>query len=306
VRNLSLLAVSAWGSAVFASLFAMGFLGNFYPSFMGLLLTSLLLQLIASLFFLLVIKKADHLRSFQPPEFLLFFSMLIGLLFFAWQMFTMLSQYPQLFDAQYMLLEDGQLIPFLWAGVLSLPLFLIWEYRHIERFQGSKLGIFLQEHASGLLVACIFLAIYFPMAVTFNQPAYDVDDIFFDTDGLLWRTRFTTDMVQDYYQRSVHPFVLLLIRPLVMLISIFLKGDSLASAYLLTATAGALCVFLVWVFVKQKTDNSFYAALMAALLGASAGHLVFGALLETYIFLAVLALAFMVFLIRIDRFSCWS
>ncbi len=41
---------------------------------------------------------------------------------------------------------------------------------------------------------------------------------------------------------------------------------------------------------------------MASLLGASAAHLAFGSLLETYIFLAVLTLAFMIFLIKDQPF----
>jgi len=110
--------------------------------------------------------------------------------------------------------------------------------------------------------------------------------------------RFTTDTYRDYYWRSVHPFVLLIIRPLVWLTSLLLKGDKLYAAFVLVAMAGALCVFLAWYFVRSLTGNSMYALLIASLLGASAAHLVFGSLLETYIFLAAIMLVFLVLLLK--------
>jgi hypothetical protein len=299
VKREHVYGIIAWVLSILASLPAIGFLGNLYPSWVGTLLLTLFLQLWFASFFTLMVKKGDQVRSSQPLEFVLFLSLFGGLLLFALKMFGMLSQFPQLFDASYVLLENGQLVPFIASSLLSLSL-LMWAAGYVKELHQSRVGSFLAENGAGLLLASVFFALYLPMALTFNQPAYDVDDIFFDTDGLLWRTRFTTDMVQDYYQRSVHPFVLLLIRPMVTLVSFLMRGDKLASAYVMTAFAGALCVFLACTFVKQKTGSSLYAALIAALLGTSAAHLVFGSLLETYIFLAVLAIAFMVFLIK-DR-----
>jgi hypothetical protein len=110
--------------------------------------------------------------------------------------------------------------------------------------------------------------------------------------------RFTTESYSDYYWRSVHPFVLLIIRPLVSLTALLLKGDKLYAAFVLVALTGALCVFLAWYFVKHTTDNSIYALLIASLLGASAAHLVFGSLIETYIFLAAVMLIFLVLLLK--------
>ena len=110
--------------------------------------------------------------------------------------------------------------------------------------------------------------------------------------------RFTTDAYQDYYWRSVHPFVLLIIRPLVWLASLPLNGDRLHAAFVLVAMTGALCVFLAWYFVKHTTGNSLYALLIASLLGTSAAHLVFGSLIETYIFLAAVMLVFLVLLLK--------
>ena len=83
-----------------------------------------------------------------------------------------------------------------------------------------------------------------------------------------------------------------------MLFAFFLKGDRLAAAFVLVAFTGALCVFLAWYFVKHTVGNSLYALLTASLLGASAAHLVFGSLIETYIFLAAVAMVFLVLLLK--------
>lgn len=301
MKSLNLRTLLAWILVVFASYLTMGFLGNYYRSFLEVLLLTACLQLAAGVFSFYLVEQAARLHSSRAMDFHLLLWLLVGVWLFVLRMFGMLQQFPRLFDATYVLVENEQLIPFAFASILSLVFFVLKSESMMGiKFHMKKAVSFFDGNGPGFLLAGTFFAIYFPLAVTFNQPVFDVDDIFFDTDGLLWRTRFTTEAFQDYYWRSVHPFVLLLIRPLVSFIAFFLKGDKLVAAYVLTALAGALCVYLAWDFVKQKTGNSVYAALVAALFGASAAHLVFGSLLETYIFLSALALAFMVFLLR-DR-----
>jgi MFS family permease len=206
-----------------------------------------------------------------------------------------------LFDDGYLLVEDGQLLPFAAGSLLAFPC-LAWLIKLFRQssLQQTRLYQFWVNIEAGVLVAGFFFAVYFIFATIFNQTAFNKDDIFFDSDGLLWRSRFTTEAYSDYYWRPVHPLVLITIRPLVFAISIFLKGDTLAAAFVLVAFVGALCVFLVWYFVKHTVGNSLYALMIASILGASAGHLVFGSLLETYIFLAATMLVFLVLLLS-DR-----
>jgi hypothetical protein len=110
--------------------------------------------------------------------------------------------------------------------------------------------------------------------------------------------RFATDDYQDLSRRSVHPFINILIRPLIALISVLLKGDTLYATYILIALTGSLCVFLVWYFVKQVTHNSLYSTLIAAVFGSSTSQLIFGSLIETYILLAATALIFIILLLK--------
>jgi hypothetical protein len=64
---------------------------------------------------------------------------------------------------------------------------------------------------------------------------------------------------------------------------------------------GASCVFLTWYFVKRLNPNAVYALLIASILGGSAAHLVFGSLIETYIFLGAAQILFFVLLIPTSR-----
>ena len=284
----------AWILSVTLTFFVLGFLDNFYSTFFEIIALTILIQSLVGLLTYRLLGKAEQLRASQPVDLALAFALFLVLTAFALYMFGMAKQFPSLFDAGYFILKNGQVIPFIIGSVLALPC-LAWGRKFIKQTPAYD---FVDEIVTGLLVAGFFFIVYLMLASIFNRPVFDVDDIFFDTDGLLWRTRFVTDSYRDYYWRSVHPFVLLIVRPLIALFAFFLKGDRLAAAFVLVAFTGALCVFLVWYFVKHTTGNSLYALLIASLLGASAAHLVFGSLLETYIFLAAVTLVFLVLLLK--------
>ncbi len=286
----------AWMFCLPVTCLVAGFLGNYYSTFFSLLVITLVIQSIFGWLVHAWLGKAQDLYTAKPRDFALALSLFMTLFAFTAGMFVMALQFPSLFKAGIVLLERQQVLPFVLGSMLAFPC-LAWlpDQNSIKR---TSFHQFLYQISAGLLVAGFFFVVYFIFAAIFNQPAFDVDDIFFDSDGLLWRTRFTTDDYHDYYGRSVHPFVLLLLRPLVALVSFFLKGDKLAAAFVLVAFAGALCVFLAWFFVKHITGNSLYAVLIASLLGGSAAHLVFGSLIETYIFLAAVMMTFLVLLLK--------
>jgi hypothetical protein len=289
----------AWMVSVSFAFFALGFLGNFYSTFFEIIPLTLLIQLLAGLLIYRLLGKAKYLRSSQPLDLAIALALFLALTAFALTLPGMANQFPRLFDAGYFILKNGQVIPFIIGSFLSLPC-LAWGRKFVKQNSVKQTAAyhFMNEIVTGLLVAGFFFIVYLMLASIFNQPVFDVDDIFFDSDGLLWRTRFVTDSYRDYYWRSVHPFVLLIVRPLIALFAFFLKGDRLAAAFVLVAFTGAFCVFLAWYFVKHTVGNSLYALLAASLLGASAAHLVFGSLIETYIFLAAVAMAFMVLLLK--------
>jgi hypothetical protein len=230
-----------------------------------------------------MLKKFFHINN---VNFLLKALLCTALISWALTLLRVANQFPNLFEAEMYRVVIAQ---WLICAILISILSIIPSIKNIK---------FIAENKDGILLSLIFFCIYFLFASIFNQPAFDVDDIFFDADAYLWRRRFATELVRDYYFRPVHPFVLIIIRPLVAVVSIFFAGKTLYGAFALTAFAGALCVFLVWYFVKHFTNNPLYSLLIAALFGASTAQLVFSSLIETYIFLAATALIFIVLILK--------
>ncbi len=290
--------IPAWlTSAPFCYLGA-GFLGKFYSAPYELALASLVFNVGAVLFLHLILPMLEARIRAKPFDAGIAFVLLAAIAAFGWILFGMAEQFPRVFAAGTYRLEGAEWISLVAGLLLSLPVsaFVVAPFKD-GNIGGTRLGRFVDENLGGLILALTFFSIYLFLASIFNQPVFDADDIFFDADSRLWRWRFVTENYHDYYWRPVHPFVLIIVRPLVWLMSLPLKGDTLYAAIALTALAGALCVFIVWYLVKRTIGNSSYALLIAALFGASAAHLVFASLIETYIFLAAVALIFLVLLL---------
>jgi hypothetical protein len=287
----------AWLLGILFSYFTSGFLFNFYTTrYEALLLTFIIHSAVSlAIYRLLTKQKAGRIET--GITFVLFGVVLAFTVF----MFQTAAKFPSLFTPSFYLIPNDRVVSFILAIAASLP-FSVWILIVIKnrKFDRTRFFQVIDENLSGLFLAAFFFSFYLIFASIFNQPVFDVDDIFFDADSNLWRWRFATENYRDYYWRSVHPFVLIIIRPLVSLISLFFKGNTLYATFVLTALTGALCVFLVWYFVKNVINNSLYALLIAAIFGASTAQLVYGSLIETYIFLAAAALIFLVLVLK-DR-----
>lgn len=297
-RNLVRTA-AAWAAGIPISYLLIGFLGDFYNSVFAILLAAFLCHGMAILLTHELIGRAQ--RSFQNNKItaMLTAAVFVTVLIFPVSIFQMAGRFPALFNPAYFLIEQKQIAPYLLSAALTFPLMV---QLHASTWrQGYEPGGFIKPARSilpGLALAGTFFFLYLLTASIFNQPAFDVDDIFFDADGLLWRMRFATPEYRDYYWRAVHPYVLLIIRPLVGIVSFLLGRDRLAAAFVLTALTGALCVFLLWYFIKRVTGNNLYALLTAALLGGTTAQWIFSSLIETYIFLAATALIYTTLLLR--------
>lgn len=289
--------IPAWLTSVPFCYFGAGFLGNFYSAPYELALASLTFNIGAVLFLYLTLPMLRARVRAKPLDAGIALALLAAIAAFGWILFGMAGQFPGLFEAGRYRLEGMEWISLAAGSLLSLPVsgFIAASFKD-GNIGETRAGRFVDENLGGLILAFSFFPIYLFLASIFNQPAFDADDIFFDADSRLWRWRFATQNYHDYYWRPVHPFVLIVVRPLVWLVSLPLKGDTLYAAFALTALAGALCVFIVWYLVKRTLGNSLYALLIAALFGASAAQLVFSSLIETYIFLAAVALLFLLLL----------
>jgi len=296
-----------FGAWLFASIFSfllLSFFDDFYTRPVEIILLTLLLQALLGIggyFFMGRVRRVTDERWFDA----LIHSGLFGLLmvFIIWLFQS--SQRVSIFPANYFLLNTETRAVFAFVSLLALP----WQgWFHLKlKFSGfynwikqTAVYAYVSANLAGLSLALAFFVLYLVFASVLNLPRFDVDDIYFDADHFNYRLRLTTGNWHDYYWRSVHPFMILLFRLPIDLISLFLKGDKLWSAYVFVALGGASCVYLVWMFIKSATGNSVYASLIAALLGLSASHLIFGSLLESYIFLAASLLLFFVLLLK-DR-----
>jgi len=295
-----------WLFASTAAFFLTGFLGNFYTDLYKIVLLAVLSHLLLGVLSYYTIGRIKRFMQRDVIAFWITLFLFVLLLVFQVIIFKMGSQFPNLFNAGLFLLEGKEIVLFFLASIISLP-WLAWVLHHLKvparyRFLiQNKVTDFIRKNLPGLLLASLFFGLYLLIGSILNHPIFDVDDIFFDSDGFIWRYRLTTDHWQDFYWRSVHPLALLILKPSINLLSIFLNGDKYFAAIALTAIAGAACVFLAWMFMREIFQNTVSALIMAFLLGISTSHLIFGSLIETYIFLAVVMLLFFVLMQRGNR-----
>ena len=295
--------LAGWTCSTFLVFTITGFLDTFYKTPIEIVFITLSAQLVFGISIYFLINRFGDFSKHNKFDILLLFVLFSMFALFLRRFFQYGTEAPELLLPEYFLL-DKKLVPFVGAYSvffipwLALGLSKFESLGYKEKLKSTRLYTFINENVVGILLSLAFFSVYLVIATTLNHPQLDVDDIFFDADAMNWRLRLTTDTWHDYYGRSVHPFVLLLLKPPVDMVALFLKGNKLFSAYVVVALAGATCVFLAWKFIKQVTGNMIYAALMASILGFSASHLVFGSLIETYIFLAASLLLFFLFLLE--------
>ncbi|MCA2002774.1 MAG: hypothetical protein LDL51_12985, partial [Chloroflexi bacterium] len=147
-----------------------------------------------------------------------------------------------------------------------------------------------QEYAAALILSLLFFAVYVHFGLQFNFGA-DTTDNFLDADNTPWALRIADPEGHRLEMRGPHPFAYFILRPPGRALAL-LVSDSTLAAILLNAFAGALCVFLAWAFIKRQSNNGVYALLIASLLGTSASHFFFSAVVETYIFSAAALIGF--------------
>jgi len=292
----------AWLFAFFFSSLLAGFFDNFYSSPIEVILLAIFLQALLGVggyFFMGRVRRVASERWFDALIHGMLFILLIGFIIWLFQSSRQVSVFP----VEYFILNERTQGIFLFVSLLALP----WQgWLHLKlkfsgfynRIKNTKVYAYVSENLAGLTLAFTFFVLYLLFASVLNDPRFDVDDIYFDADHFNYRLRLTTGNWQDYYWRSVHPFMILLFRPVVDMLAFLLKGNKLWGAYVFAALGGASCVYLVWMFFKTATKSSVYASLLAALLGFSASHLIFGSLLESYIFLAASLLLFYVLLLK--------
>ncbi|GAB4549502.1 MAG: hypothetical protein Fur002_26650 [Anaerolineales bacterium] len=297
----------SWLAGSFVSFFIIAFLRNFYSPVFLFLLAAACASVSALSFY--------ALAAWNPQHQLLDKVILIALfaLLFSAQIlfFSIAAPHSKIFHVERFILTFKETLYFALAAALSYAALGWGLFRargiNLSPLKNARPMQFARKHFIGLAFSAGFFFLYLSIASAINHPRLDTDDIFFDSDAFIWRFRLTTDQWQDFYWRSVHPLALLMLRPLVHALALPLGGDLESAATVLAALAGAGCVFLAWLFLKRALGGEVPATLIAALLGFSTTHLFYGALIETYIFLAFLMLlAFNLALRKNSSLAAWA
>jgi len=188
-------------------------------------------------------------------------------------------------------------IAFSWLGSREENNHLLQDWRMGKIWPGGAwIGPFLREHTPGLGLALIFMLMYGYLGSFFNSPQIATGDNFLDADNSEWVQRIAGPDGENLAMRAPHPFAFFIFRPIGWVANLFFR-DPNRSATFLNAFAGGLSIFLAWVFIKTQSGHRTYALMIAALLGLSTSHFVFGSIVESYIFSAVALIGFFLLLL---------
>ncbi len=290
---------SGWLGGTVIAYFATSFLSNFHPAIFSFILLSLIFQWSCGTIIILLL---DKVRIDWRKDWTALATLALAVLF-AVSAVNISLQYPGLFDSRILFMDTAHLPLFIGLAFVSMFGILFFlntaDRNHIrESLYQNLVFLQLQNNLSGVLLALIFFVAYLTLAETINFPNFPTMDQYFDLDISAWLARLSTLERQDVIAvRAVHPAILVFLRPLVWFAALFLNGNRLQAIFLINALAGAACVFVFWLIVKRLTGNTTYTLIMASILGASTAHLLFGSMLETYIYSA-LALIIFVYMIQ--------
>lgn len=289
--------VIAWAISALVSFFVVGFLKNFYPSFLELVVLTVLSNVTLSVIFTNLLEQfaISRKETFQGNIVPLAI-LLLGLVFLV-RTAQLVLHYPIFFSAYFFTLFLRSIPVFVGTALLSQGLAAqLLQILSAYTWRGSPLVTWIKRNLPGLSLAGTISASSYLIITSLVRYDTGFMDMFFQTDSPWWLNYLTLRVNELITMRAVHPFVLLILRPPVWLISLLLHGDKYHAALLLNSMMGGVCIFLAWWFFKKRTGNTSYALLMAALLGFSNSHLVLSSLLESYIFSAAALITFILLL----------
>ncbi|MBL8051635.1 MAG: hypothetical protein JNM46_10475, partial [Anaerolineales bacterium] len=206
--------VLSWLLSIPVTYFALAFLDIFYthPLEAGLLVV--ILHTLITFFIYLLIRKVKKAFRIKPKEGIFAFLIFVSLIIFWFRLILMAGRFPLLFDSSYYLLNVNLYLSYYIGWCISLFVSSrLFSIAHSKDLLNTRFYTFVNANLNGIVIALAFFSIYFLLANIFNQPLFNFDDIFFDTDAKLYRARFGTENYEDVYWRTVHPFILIVVRP---------------------------------------------------------------------------------------------
>lgn len=267
---------------------AVGFLGGVLKSVFSMVVLTALLILVGSLVgYYLVRRAARSLRDgFLSRPLNMFLCLTLPILL-AGLLYASL-QFPSMFIWIYISVPQEWFGLFLATAIVTgtwgVSLLEQFEARgYYERFRQTKLFAFIKENLPGLYAGGMFFLINLVLARALNHTAFSINSVVFEADAGPWMSILGLPEGEDV-NRSVHPMVLLTLRPLVRLVGLFMAEKWYLAPMIVIAVMSGLCVLMAWIFVRRATGRDTYAFIFAILLGSTPAHLLFGSLTETYVF----------------------
>jgi hypothetical protein len=297
--------IPLWLTGLVPAYFLTSYFSNFYPASYQFILFSLVFQILCGLsaYFLLdepLNRTIFHWRRAWTTILVLSLAVVLDI-----ATIVLVWQFPGLFHRQILFMDPSLFTAF---AVLTIPTIsgstLVVKRLLRSDFQSwlqqTPHWQFIQHNLAGLLLTASFFLAYFIFTQCINFPGHNTVDQFFDTDISEWLSRLVYLTPKQFMARAVHPAILLFLRPLVELISIFMNGDKFQAVFLLNALTGASCVFLTWLIAKHISENTTFSLIMAFLLGMGTPHLLLSSMIETYIYSAF-ALILFAYLMQSNR-----
>jgi hypothetical protein len=216
-------------------------------------------------------------------------------------------QFPSMFIWDYIAIPAKWLGWFiaasLLAGAWGIGALLRFESHWLPQFKQTRLFAFIVDNLPGIYAGGMFFLVNLVIARALNHEALTINSVLFESDAGPWMYILGSP-TEDVINRSVHPLVLITLRPLTRFVTLFLADQWQLAPMLVVAAMSGLCVFMAWLFVKRATAQRTYAFIFAIMLGSTAAHLVFGSLTDTYIFgVSSLILFFLLIQARENRFA---
>lgn len=287
---------------------AIGFLSGVFKDRFQVVIFSIIFTMLFNVTGYYLVRRAVHSFRDGFPGNLLNIVLVVTLPLFLVAIIYISLQFPSMFIIGYIQMPVTWFGIFLFsavvAGAWGIPLMEQFEARGFyHSFKQTRFFVFIKENLPGIYAGVLFFMINLVLARAFNHPTFSLNSLFFRADSGLWMSILGYPEGRDV-NRSVHPLVLFTLRPLVQFVGLFTADKWFIAPMIVVAAMSGLCVLMAWLFVKRATQKDTYAFLFAIMLGTTSAHLIFGSLIETYIF-GVTSLVFFILLVQADekRFS---
>ncbi len=265
-----------------------GFLDEALAASFSVLLFSFISMLMLNLAAYYLVRRAHaSLRvGFLRDPLNLILSLILPLLFFV--VLFISAQFPSMFIWDYITIPRHLLAMYLasviFVGVIGIVALYVFESRgYAQKIQATGLFLHITENLPGLYAGGMFFGVNLVIARALNHPAFRYNSVVFETDAGPWMTILASP-ASDAINRAVHPLALIIARPLMRLLGMFMGEHWNLSALLVVAFLSGLCVYMAWLFIKRATGVKSYAFIFAIFLGSTSTHLLFGSLTENYVF----------------------